>query len=128
MPLTKRAPQGVAPQVASPALMAAQQQANAGILPPNVISPAAKVVAGRLGGERKAGAKAEAPMTKDTYWERKEARDIETGIRIRRSGVWQASLNSVGLLQLNTENTLEGFLALVAKAAEEGLKFINEVE
>jgi hypothetical protein len=65
-------------------------------------------------------------MTKDDYWKNREARDIETGIRIRRSGVWQASLNSVGLLQLNTENTLEGFLALVAKAADAGLHYVNE--
>jgi hypothetical protein len=80
----------------------------------------------RLGGTREAGAKAAAPMTKDSYWERKEARDIETGVRIRRSGVWQAALQSTGLLQLNTENTLEAFLALVEKTANAGLLYVNK--
>jgi hypothetical protein len=80
----------------------------------------------RLGGTRELGAKASAPMTKETYWERKEARDIETGIRIRRSGVWQAALQSVGVLQYNLDGTLEGLLKAVEKAAEAGLQFINK--
>jgi hypothetical protein len=80
----------------------------------------------KLGGTYKAGDKASAPMTKDGYWERKEARDIETGIRIRRSGVWQAALQSTGLLQLNAENTLEAFLALVEKTANAGLEYVNK--
>ena len=84
-------------------------------------APSAK----KLGGVREAGAKAAAPMSKDSYWERKEARDIETGVRIRRSGVWQAALQSTGLLQLNTDNTLEAFLALVEKTANAGLEFVN---
>jgi hypothetical protein len=80
----------------------------------------------RLGGMRKAGDKAMAPLSKEGYWERKELRDIETGIRIRRSGVWQAALQSMGLLQLNTGNTLEEFLSLVEKAADIGLKYVNK--
>lgn len=79
----------------------------------------------KIGGTRGVGAKASAPMTKEGYWERKEARDIETGIRIRRSGVWQASLQSLGVIQLNTNNTLEGFLALVEKTADAGLGYVN---
>lgn len=77
----------------------------------------------RIGGTR--GAKPEAPLSKKGYWDRKEARDIETGIRIRRSGVWQAALQSMGVLQLNTANTLESFLALVEKAADAGLEYVN---
>lgn len=65
-------------------------------------------------------------MTKDGYWERKEARDIETGIRIRRSGVWQAALQSTGLLQLNTGSTLADFLALVETTANAGLAYVNK--
>jgi len=85
------------------------------------IHPPAK----KLGGVREAGAKAAAPMTKDSYWERKEARDIETGIRIRRSGVWQAALQSMGVQQLNTANTFESFIALVEKTADAGLGYVN---
>jgi hypothetical protein len=88
---------------------------------PAVATPPAK----KLGGTYKAGDKASAPMTKDGYWERKEVRDIETGIRIRRSGVWQAALQSTGLLQLNVENTLEAFLALVERTANAGLEYVN---
>jgi hypothetical protein len=82
--------------------------------------------ANRLGGTHKVGDKAATPMTKDGYWERKEARDIETGIRIRRSGVWQAALQSVGVLQYNLDGSLEGFLAVVEKAAQAGLAFVNK--
>jgi hypothetical protein len=77
----------------------------------------------RLGGTREVGEK---PLTKDDYWRRREERDIETGIRIRRSGVWQAALKSVGVLQFNTSGTLEGMLALVEKVAEVGLSFVNK--
>jgi len=100
----------------------ATAEAPAAVVTPATTPPPAK----KLGGTREAGAKASAPMTKDGYWERKEARDIETGIRIRRSGVWQAALQSMGILQLNTNNTLEGFLALVEKAADAGLGYVNK--
>lgn len=101
------------------------------IPPPDTEKVAASIVSAtsapaRLGGTRKPGDKAQAPMTKDSYWERKEARDIETGVRIRRSGVWQAALQSTGLLQLNTGNTLADFLALVEKAADAGLVYVNK--
>ena len=94
-----------------------QELANAGSVPPPLQN--------YIGGERKAGDKAKAPMTKDGYWERKEARDIETGIRIRRSGVWQAALQSVGVLQFNKEGDLAGLLRAVEEAAKAGLEFVN---
>jgi hypothetical protein len=111
MPLLKNKPAGQAvppAQTAAPAPLAAA-------------APAAK----RLGGTREAGAKAAAPLSKDDYWKNREARDIETGIRIRRSGVWQAALQSTGLLQLNVGNTLQDFLAIVEKAADAGLEYVN---
>lgn len=80
----------------------------------------------RLGGTRESGAKAQALMTKDDYWRRREERDIETGIHIRRSGVWQAALQSMGVQQLNAANTLESFLALVEKTANAGLEYVNK--
>lgn len=45
--------------------------------------------------------------------------------RISRQGLFQAALNSVGLLQLNTQNTFEAYMELVTKAAEAGLAFVN---
>ena len=46
--------------------------------------------------------------------------------RISRQGLFQACLQSVGLLQLNTGNTLEDYLKLVEQAAERGLEFVNK--
>ncbi len=46
-------------------------------------------------------------------------------VRISRQGLFQACLQSVGLLQLNTGNTLEDYLKLVEQAAERGLEFVN---
>lgn len=46
--------------------------------------------------------------------------------RISRQGLFQACLQSVGLLQLNTGNTLEDYLKLVEQAAERGLQFVNK--
>jgi hypothetical protein len=45
--------------------------------------------------------------------------------RISRAGVWQACMHSVGLLQLNTGNTLEDYLALVEKAADAGYAYVH---
>jgi|ERR1019366_17707 hypothetical protein len=45
--------------------------------------------------------------------------------RISRAGVWQACMHSVGLLQLNTGNTLEDYLALVEKAADTGYEYVH---
>jgi len=65
-------------------------------------------------------------LDKESYWERKEERDIETGKRIRRSGVWQAALQSMAGLQFNQAGTLEGYLTLVDKLAEHGLAWVNK--
>lgn len=75
---------------------------------------------------RKAGDKPEAAMSKDDYWRRREERDLDTQTHIRRSGVWQAAIQSMGLLQLNTNNTLEDYLKLVEQAADRGLHYVNK--
>lgn len=74
---------------------------------------------------RKAGDKAETQMTKDDYWRKREERDIEKDHRISRQGMFQAALQSVGVLQLNTNNTLDSYMELVEKVAERGLQFAN---
>jgi hypothetical protein len=104
---------------------------------PATSAPAAEApaTAKKLGGVRKPGDKAAAPMTKEDYWRRREERDIAKeeyfvakDARICRSGVWQAALQSTGLLQLNTDNTLAAFLALVEKTANAGLEYVNRGE
>ncbi len=45
--------------------------------------------------------------------------------RISRQGLFQACLASVGILQLNTGNTLEDYLKLVEQAADRGLEYVN---
>lgn len=46
--------------------------------------------------------------------------------RISRQGLFQACLQSVGLLQLNTGNTFDDYIKLVEQAAERGLAFVNQ--
>ena len=67
-----------------------------------------------------------AAASKEEYWANKEANDHAKDIRISRSGVWQACMHSVGLLQLNVGNDLKSYLDIVKQAAEEGLRFVNE--
>jgi hypothetical protein len=45
--------------------------------------------------------------------------------RISRAGVWQACMHSVGLLQLNTGNTLQDYLKLVEQAADAGYEYVH---
>ncbi len=66
------------------------------------------------------------PMTKDSYWERKEARDIRTGECIRLSGVLQALLGSVNYGQYCITADRASYLAQVRADAKELAKFITE--
>lgn len=66
---------------------------------------------------KKAAAKKSA-TTKDEYWSNREERDIQRDKDMAWSGLAQAALDSVGLLQLNTSNTHEGFLELVVKTTD----------
>lgn len=97
---------------------------------PAVVTPAVETNAAPTAAP-KAAPKQTVPKTskatdKESYWERKEDRDIETGKRIRRSGVWQAALQSMAGLQFNQGGTLESYLALVDKIAEHGLNWVNK--
>lgn len=48
--------------------------------------------------------------------------------RIGRAGLYQAALQSVGVLQYSPDvRTFEDYLKAVRKAAEDGLRFVNEV-
>jgi hypothetical protein len=69
-----------------------------------------------------------AATSKKEYWANKEANDHAKDRRISRSGLYQACLQSVGLLQLNVGNDLKSYLDIVKQAAEEGLKFVNETK
>lgn len=46
--------------------------------------------------------------------------------RISRQGLFQAALQSTGLLQLNTENTLDAYLKIIEQVAERGLAWVNK--
>lgn len=75
---------------------------------------------------KQAAPKADKAADKESYWENKEARDVETGKRIRRSGVWQAALQSMAGLQFNQGGTVESYLELVDRIAAHGLNWVNK--
>ena len=64
-------------------------------------------------------------MSKEDYWRRREERDIATQNSIRRSGLWQAAIQSTGLLQYNVNGGAEEYLKLVEAAALKGLAFVE---
>lgn len=124
MPLAKRIPEGTANQagaIGATATLPAVTPATTP--PPTVTAPKAAPAAVKA---RAAKAGNEVPLTKETYWERKEERDIETGKRIRRSGVWQAALQAMAGLQFNQGGTIESYLELVDRLAEHGLGWVNK--
>lgn len=50
----------------------------------------------------------------------------EKDTRISRQGLYQAALQSVGAMQFGASASLEDYLLLVRKVAEDGLKFVSE--
>lgn len=81
----------------------------------------------KIGGVRKPGDKATAPMTKDEYWRQREERDIEKDKHIRLSGILQALLGSVNFGQYVTTATKEAYLMEVEQAALRLAKFVTEM-
>lgn len=65
---------------------------------------------------------AESAITKDDYWRRREERDIERDKHMAWSGLAQAALDSVSVAQLNTDNTEDGLVSLVARIVDKLLK------
>lgn len=99
----------------------------AAVMTPSLAPAPIEIKVEKVATEQAAEKPAKKSLSKDDYWTRKEERDIETGIRIRRSGVWQAALQSVGVLQYSPNvRTLEDYLKIVQQAAEDGLRFVNE--
>jgi hypothetical protein len=103
MPLLKR---GQAPVVDAPALVPA------GIVTTSTEAPAGAV-------------KTAAPAAKADNNTMSKAEWHDKDVRISRQGLFQAALNSVGILQLNTGNTFEDYMKLVEQAADRGLAFVN---
>lgn len=60
----------------------------------------------------------DAPITKDDYWRRREERDVQRDKDMAWSGLAQAALTSVGLVQLNATNTAEGLVDVVVQVTE----------
>ena len=73
---------------------------------------------------KKTVGKAVAKATSDTTMSKADWASKDR--RISRQGLFQACLGSVGLLQLNTGNTLEDYLRLVERAADAGLEYVNK--
>lgn len=91
---------------------------------PSVTIPAAPIAAPKAAPKQTAPK--EAASDKESYWANKEARDIETGKRIRRSGVWQAAVQAMASLQFNQGGTIESYLELVDRIADRGLQYVNK--
>lgn len=94
--------------------------------PPAVVAPAAEAPKALPKAAPKQAAPKEKASDKESYWANKEERDIETQKRIRRSGVWQAAVQSMASLQFNQGGTVESYLELVNKIAEHGLAWVNK--
>lgn len=116
MPLKKS---GSSAAVAEPPTQAAASTT------PSAATPAPAPAAAPKAAPKQSAPKG-AKLDKEEYWTRKEERDIETGKRIRRSGVWQAALQSMAGLQFNQGGTLETYLDLVDKIADRGLTYVNK--
>lgn len=101
MPLMKR---GTAP--------VADRPPETGVVTTSTIPPA--TAPKKLGAPAKAGSDT---MSKAEWREKDE--------RISRQGLFQAALQSTGLLQLNTGNTLEAYLKLVEQTADRGIEYVN---
>lgn len=71
-----------------------------------------------------AGEAAKGALTKEGYWERKEAKDEAVGMLRCRSAAFSAALSSPFLGQLATN--VDEYLALVRKAADMAVKYVNE--
>lgn len=121
MPLKKPGTNGTTATAEAPAT--AQEAATAAPLTPPVVEAAASAAPKAAPKQKAPAAKA---SDKESYWANKEERDIETGKRIRRSGVWQAAVQSMAGLQFNQGGTIESYLDLVDKVAERGLAWVNK--
>jgi glutamate synthase domain-containing protein 2 len=66
--------------------------------------------------------KGKTPLTKEGYWDRKEERDIQRDKDMAWSGLAQAALSSVGVIQLNADNTEDGLVSLVVRITDKLLK------
>lgn len=88
--------------------------------PPAQETPTSEQLAKVVETKKQAGKKAadSAPMTKDDYWRRREERDVQRDKDMAWSGLAQAALTSVGLVQFNTNNTIEGLVELVVKTTD----------
>jgi hypothetical protein len=76
----------------------------------------------RLGGTRSAGAKPNSHLSKEEYWDRKEARDVQRDKDMAWSGLAQAAIQSGLVAQFNMENTEDGLVITVARIVDKLLK------
>jgi hypothetical protein len=90
--------------------------------PASLVGTLSQSIPARIGGEHKAGDKAKAPLTKEGYWDRKEERDVQRDKDMAWSGLAQAALASVGVIQLNADNTEDGLVSLVVRITDKLLK------
>lgn len=117
MALKKAGTNGATAEAPAPVATAVEADMATGLTQAAVVTPKA--------APKQTAPKAKA-VDKESYWANKEERDIETGKRIRRSGVWQSANESMAGLQFNQGGTLESYLAIIDQIAEHGLKWVNK--
>lgn len=122
MPLTKSKPVDLGGTAPQPALT----EPNAGnpdVAMSGALAAAEKVITHET--EKPAPPKRKSNPKRAGFGQELTDYDMQIQRQISRAGLWQAAMQSLGVVQFNTDASLEGYLNAVEKACERGLKYIH---